>query len=318
MQRESEFNMRQSEPHLCDEDLLLYLDRELPAARGAKARDHLSECEACRGRIAQFEEVLREVGSLHEQAVSRSCVLSLQSSSLLKARMRASAGPDPGRARWSSFRGSIPGQVASAGLALAIVAAGVWSIHSALVKRTGDDAVETEAAVALPRRTLTPGATHAVAFDDLCHHRELENDPPVSPSMQQAVFQEYGLSESSRDGYEVDYLITPALGGDGKIQNLWPQPSSVVWNAGVKDQLEDHLHGLVCDGKVQLTTAQNEIASDWIAAYKKYFDTDQPLQGKKAMTASLAQRSGSEANEISRRSYRNSAVLTLVPGCVFR
>jgi hypothetical protein len=44
----------------------------------------------------------------------------------------------------------------------------------------------------------------------------------------------------------------------------------------VKDQLEDHLHELVCQGKVQLTTAQNEIATDWISAYKRYFNTDKP------------------------------------------
>ncbi len=76
--------------------------------------------------------------------------------------------------------------------------------------------------------------------------------------------------------YALDYLITPALGGADNIQNLWPQPYSSTWNARVKDQLEDHLHELVCQGKVQLATAQNDIASDWIAAYKRYFNTDKP------------------------------------------
>ena len=76
--------------------------------------------------------------------------------------------------------------------------------------------------------------------------------------------------------YELDYLITPALGGSGDIKNLWPQPYSSTWNARVKDQLEDHLHELVCQGQVQLTTAQTEIATDWISAYKRYFHTDKP------------------------------------------
>ena len=44
-----------------------------------------------------------------------------------------------------------------------------------------------------------------------------------------------------------------------------------------KDALEDHLHGLVCGGKVDLATAQQDIARDWIAAYKKYFRTEKPL-----------------------------------------
>jgi hypothetical protein len=34
---------------------------------------------------------------------------------------------------------------------------------------------------------------------------------------------------------------------------------------------------MVCAGKVDLSTAQKDIASDWIAAYKKYFHTDAPL-----------------------------------------
>jgi hypothetical protein len=34
---------------------------------------------------------------------------------------------------------------------------------------------------------------------------------------------------------------------------------------------------LVCSGKLDLPTAQHEIATDWIAAYRKYFSTDEPL-----------------------------------------
>jgi len=75
----------------------------------------------------------------------------------------------------------------------------------------------------------------------------------------------------------VDYLITPELGGAGSIRNLWPQPYSAVWNAHVKDELEDRLHGLVCSGQVDLATAQREISRDWISAYKKYFHTDKPF-----------------------------------------
>jgi hypothetical protein len=34
---------------------------------------------------------------------------------------------------------------------------------------------------------------------------------------------------------------------------------------------------LVCDGELDLPTAQRDIATDWIVAYKKYFHTDRPL-----------------------------------------
>jgi hypothetical protein len=43
----------------------------------------------------------------------------------------------------------------------------------------------------------------------------------------------------------------------------------------VKDSQEERLHELVCDGKLDLPTAQKAIASDWITAYKKCFGAEQ-------------------------------------------
>ena len=48
------------------------------------------------------------------------------------------------------------------------------------------------------------------------------------------------------------------------------------WNAHVKDKLEHRLHELVCQGKLDLPTAQHDIAADWIGAYKKYVGTADP------------------------------------------
>jgi hypothetical protein len=47
----------------------------------------------------------------------------------------------------------------------------------------------------------------------------------------------------------------------------------------VKDALEDRLREMVCDGNLDLTVAQREIAQNWISAYKKYFHTERPLAG---------------------------------------
>jgi hypothetical protein len=44
----------------------------------------------------------------------------------------------------------------------------------------------------------------------------------------------------------------------------------------VKNVLERRLHNLVCAGKVDLQTAQHEIASDWIEAYQKYMAKTPP------------------------------------------
>jgi hypothetical protein len=79
--------------------------------------------------------------------------------------------------------------------------------------------------------------------------------------------------------YELDYLITPELGGVADARNLWPQPfARTPWNAYVKDELERLLHQRVCEGQIGLAAAQREMASDWIAAYKRHFKTSAPLR----------------------------------------
>lgn len=184
-----------------------------------------------------------------------------------------------GRSRPSLLGGAMGRQLASACMALLLVVAGTWAIRRIAGRAVGSNATE---ALALPRKALTPGSTRAVQVADLCEARDLDNDPPVNPTLEQAVFAEYGVPAASRNSYELDYLITPALGGAADIQNLWPQPDASTWNARAKDRLEDHLHALVCQGKLQLATAQADMASDWIAAYKRYFRTDRPEPGSSA------------------------------------
>ena len=42
-------------------------------------------------------------------------------------------------------------------------------------------------------------------------------------------------------------------------------------------RLEDRLHDMVCQGKLDLATAQRDISADWIAAYRKYFHVKEPV-----------------------------------------
>jgi hypothetical protein len=96
--------------------------------------------------------------------------------------------------------------------------------------------------------------------------------------LRQRVLQEYGIPNARPEDYEIDYLIAPRLGGTEDIRNLWPEPYRTrMWNARVKDALEERLHEMVCSGQLDLHTAQHDIATDWIAAYKKYFHTNKPL-----------------------------------------
>jgi hypothetical protein len=131
---------------------------------------------------------------------------------------------------------------------------------------------------ALPVASLTPGATIEIDVRDVCDDTPR---PPqtISTAVRQAVVRGYGMESVPEDQYELDYLITPQLGGAPDARNLWPQRYQArVWNAGVKDQLEDLLPRLVCEGRVDLRTAQHDIAADWVAAYRKYFRTTSPVE----------------------------------------
>jgi hypothetical protein len=136
------------------------------------------------------------------------------------------------------------------------------------------------ATVTVPNRSLTPGAAIFLGREEVCRAPNAKNKV-VPTTLRRQVFEEYGIRAAEPRAYEVDYLITPALGGADDIHNLWPESSdATVWNASVKDALEDHLRDMVCAGEIDLSTAQREIASNWIEAYKKYFHTDHPLVGQ--------------------------------------
>jgi hypothetical protein len=129
----------------------------------------------------------------------------------------------------------------------------------------------------VPNPQLTPGATVFMTREQVCRAGSDKN-AVVPAEVRRRVFAAYGIGKDAPRDYEVDYLITPALGGADDIRNLWPESyRAVVWNARVKDALEDRMRELVCSGQLDLGTAQREIAMDWIGSYKKYFHTERPL-----------------------------------------
>jgi len=133
-------------------------------------------------------------------------------------------------------------------------------------------------AAALPNPALTPGALQPVPMAGMCSSEHDQVVRKVPEGVEQQILREYGIAGGRTADFEIDHLVTPGLGGSDDIRNLWPEPRyRTVWNSYVKDQLEDHLHYLVCKGQVNLTTAQHDIANDWISAYRKYFHTNAPL-----------------------------------------
>lgn len=130
----------------------------------------------------------------------------------------------------------------------------------------------------LPDTKLTPGATLPVTKEDICvpgYSRKVRNVPA---SVKRQAYAAYGIASHKPGEYEVDHLISLELGGSNSIKNLWPESYlTQPWNARVKDQLENKMHDEICSGRLDMKTAQHEIATDWITAYKKYFHTDRPL-----------------------------------------
>lgn len=139
-------------------------------------------------------------------------------------------------------------------------------------------AADQVSAPLLPDAKMTPGATLPVTRADICVPGYTKKVRNVPLDVKRQVYAEYGIQSHKPGDYEVDHLISLELGGSNSLKNLWPESYRTrPWNAHVKDALENELHDEVCSGRLDLTTAQHDIATDWIAAYKKYFHTSTPL-----------------------------------------
>lgn len=146
----------------------------------------------------------------------------------------------------------------------------------------------------LPDSTMTPGAVLPVTRADICVPGYTKKVRNVPSNVKKQVYAEYGIQSHKPGEFEVDHLISLELGGSNSIKNLWPQSyRTQPWNARVKDALENELHAEVCDGRLDLAKAQHDIATDWIAAYKKYFHTSAPLSASGSSSTGGRRRRGS-------------------------
>ena len=244
------------DPHPSDQEVLLYADGEMSSRRAARIRAHLAACWECRARMAELEGGIREFLDVYRSGLDSNLPAAAGPRALLKARLAEQARP-----KRRPFGFALPVAVGLCALVIAL----------ALLRRPQD-------AIAIPRASLTPGATLPVTREGVCRAEWDQAAELVPVSVQHQVLERYGLADARPEAYEIDYLITPELGGSGDVRNLWPEPySNTVWNAHVKDALENRLRDLVCRGSLDLRIAQHDIATDWISAYKKYFRTNKPI-----------------------------------------
>jgi hypothetical protein len=250
--------------HLSEHDLVLAADGELPARRKSEVKTHLETCWQCRERMSSLQSTIAEFVRARNRELNAQMPSASGPRALLRARM-AEAASSPSSTRSVFLRLPLPvaplGRIAMAGAAFLGGLLAIVVIFQSTVSAEGPK----------PRSAITPGEARPITLKEVCDYAGAEvisRDIPLD--MQRKVFAEYGIKDPKANHFEVDYLITPDLGGTESIRNLWPQPYSAHWNARVKDKLEERLHELVCSGKLDLETAQHDIATDWIAAYRKY------------------------------------------------
>ena len=261
--------------HPRDRELLMALDGEVSHRRQAVVDEHVSECVACRSRLHQMRTTLSEASALYESACEP------QGSPFRSSRVRLERALEEAADEWNHswlarLRGTLAVSPTRAGLGAAVVlvmlAVG-WIVRSDEIVRGRNRGFATP----LPIATLTPGAVSSLTAVELCAGARPSRQ--VTAASRERVLRDYHIERVSIRTYELDALVTPELGGTTDPENLWPQRyESPVWNARVKDELEQLLPKLVCSNQVDLAQAQREIAADWVSAYKRYFRTDVPLQ----------------------------------------
>jgi len=263
--------MLREDTHLSDQDLLSAVDGELAPWAAARVESHLAACWQCRARKQEFEAAIGDFVREHRRTLDGQIPPPDGPRALLRAQLSQVIEPKRSSSRrWFLAAFQKSGSIA-VGLAMVL--------GSIIFSRefSGRRSIGHEVVFATPNPNLTPGATVLLSRGEVCRESNAKNKI-VPVAMQRRVFQEYGIAGADPRAYEVDYLVTPALGGADDIHNLWPHAHfATEWNAEVKDALEDRLRDLVCAGDVDLADAQREIATNWIGAYKKYFHTDRPL-----------------------------------------
>lgn len=122
----------------------------------------------------------------------------------------------------------------------------------------------------LPDSACTPGAIIASAtVSEICTSGYSSSVRNVPTSEKNQAYAEYGIASHVSGQYEVDHLVSLELGGSNDIANLWPELASPTPGFHQKDQVENYLHSQVCSGALDLTKAQEEIATNWLAVYNQ-------------------------------------------------
>lgn len=121
----------------------------------------------------------------------------------------------------------------------------------------------------LPDPDCTPGAIFKDAnTETICVSGYTKTVRKVSLSTRKKVFADYQIPYPPATGsYELDHLIPLALGGNNDSANLFPEAVDPFPGFKEKDVAEVYLQQEVCSGHITLTSAQYQIAKNWVLIY---------------------------------------------------
>ena len=262
--------------HPGDDVLMLAREGALSGREQARVQAHVAECPACQQRREALDLAAAELAQAFRTASPAPTP-----AGTVVARLRLEAALREQGARWDGshwlrLRRSLalparPLRVAAATAVLALALA--WVAGGLLPPSFSGTVAERSP---LPVASLTPGAVAPLTSAELCAGTRPSR--VVTEIVRRQVLAGYGMEQAPPETYELDALVTPELGGTTEPANLWPQPyHSPVWNAHVKDALEELFSGAVCADRMPLQQAQQEIATDWVAAYQHHFQTATPI-----------------------------------------
>jgi hypothetical protein len=91
----------------------------------------------------------------------------------------------------------------------------------------------------------------------------------VPQNLREKIFARDNVSYPQPTGeVQLDHLISLSIGGSNSEENLWVQFAPEYKE---KDKLENYLHKNVCNGKINITYAQQRIANNWWEYYREVY-----------------------------------------------
>jgi hypothetical protein len=181
-----------------------------------RARKHLAGCQTCRARFARIEQT--DAFDPRWTDADRPLPPAAPARARLATRMAEGSAPSaPSLAffavpNWMPDRRWLYGAVVVVlALASGLMLSGQRDL--AVTVPTGGDDV-----FLLPRADLTPGATASVTLHDICGPDRYGRTQPIPATVHQTIFTRYGADYRQAAEYELDYLITPELGGVSNVR----------------------------------------------------------------------------------------------------